>query len=498
MLRVSARTGAGPRRACATSCGGWPRGRRAGRRAGWSACPVDRAFVAQGLRHRGHGHAGGGHDRRRRRAGAAARRGGARACAGCRCTARPRRARGGRPPRGGQPGRRGGGRASTRGDVLTRPGTLRADVDRWTWSCRSSPASGRSRTRRACASTWRAPRCWPACGVLDAPPAVAPGTTRRVQLRLEKKAVAGRGDRLVVRSYSPAATIGGAVVLDPLARRRKRGAAAAAAAARSRSLDMVSGGRRGRASTRRVASRGSPSRGRRPARGGGPGATWSRWAASRGTWSRARRWTRLAEAAAGPAGRVPRRAPAEGRDAARGAARAGLRARRAGRLRARPRQDLAAAARSASPGDGVALAGHAVRLTPEEERARAALADAARGAGWEGLEPEALAGASGLAAALAERVTRVLVAEGELRKVGDALLHRERTDALKAEVRRRWPSGTTPRRGAAEGADRPQPQVRDPAAGIPGPREGDAAIRRGSHRPVTACRRYDGGNGMNE
>ena len=83
-----------------------------------------------------------------------------------------------------------------------------------------------------------------------------------------------------------------------------------------------------------------------------------------------------------------------------------------------------------------------VRLTPEEDRARAALAEAARGAGWEGVEPAALPARAGLAAALAERITRVLVAEGELRKVGDALLHRDRVDELKAEVRRRWPPGT--------------------------------------------------------
>jgi predicted Zn-dependent protease len=43
---------------------------------------------------------------------------------------------------------------------------------------------------------------------------------------------------------------------------------------------------------------------------------------------------------------------------------------------------------------------------------------------------------------LADRITRVLITEGELRKVGDFLLHRERVEELKAEVRRRWPSGS--------------------------------------------------------
>src|SRR4029077_9339572 len=58
--------------------------------------------------------------------------------------------------------------------------------------------------------------------VLDRP-AIPPGDTARVQLRLESPSVAGRGDRLVLRSYSPAATIGGAVVVDPLAGKRRRG-----------------------------------------------------------------------------------------------------------------------------------------------------------------------------------------------------------------------------------------------------------------------------------
>ena len=44
---------------------------------------------------------------------------------------------------------------------------------------------------------------------------VAPGASAPVQLRLERPVVAGRGDRLIVRSYSPAVTIGGALVVDP-------------------------------------------------------------------------------------------------------------------------------------------------------------------------------------------------------------------------------------------------------------------------------------------
>ena len=53
------------------------------------------------------------------------------------------------------------------------------------------------------------------------PGPLAPGRGALAQLRLESRVAAGRGDRLVIRSYSPATTIGGARVLDPLPPRRR-------------------------------------------------------------------------------------------------------------------------------------------------------------------------------------------------------------------------------------------------------------------------------------
>ena len=44
---------------------------------------------------------------------------------------------------------------------------------------------------------------------------VAPGTTALVRVRLESPAVLTRGDRFIIRAYSPPMTIGGGVVLDP-------------------------------------------------------------------------------------------------------------------------------------------------------------------------------------------------------------------------------------------------------------------------------------------
>jgi selenocysteine-specific elongation factor len=54
---------------------------------------------------------------------------------------------------------------------------------------------------------------------------LAPGASALAQLRLDAPAVAVRGDRFVVRSYSPMRTIGGGSVIEPAgSRRRKRGA----------------------------------------------------------------------------------------------------------------------------------------------------------------------------------------------------------------------------------------------------------------------------------
>lgn len=55
---------------------------------------------------------------------------------------------------------------------------------------------------------------------------VIPGGSEWVQLRLEAPVVARAGDRLIVRSYSPVTTIGGAVVAEPFPAKRSRFTAA--------------------------------------------------------------------------------------------------------------------------------------------------------------------------------------------------------------------------------------------------------------------------------
>ncbi|HEY2954153.1 MAG TPA: selenocysteine-specific translation elongation factor [Candidatus Eisenbacteria bacterium] len=52
-----------------------------------------------------------------------------------------------------------------------------------------------------------------------------PGASALAQLRLERPAIAARGDRFVVRSYSPSRTVGGGSVIEPVAAKRRRHAA---------------------------------------------------------------------------------------------------------------------------------------------------------------------------------------------------------------------------------------------------------------------------------
>ncbi|MEO5618154.1 MAG: selenocysteine-specific translation elongation factor [Candidatus Eisenbacteria bacterium] len=54
---------------------------------------------------------------------------------------------------------------------------------------------------------------------------IGPGGTTLAQVRLERPAVAARGDRFVIRSYSPSRTIGGGAIIEPVATKRHRHAA---------------------------------------------------------------------------------------------------------------------------------------------------------------------------------------------------------------------------------------------------------------------------------
>ena len=323
-----------------------------------------------------------------------------------------------------------------RGDVLARPGTLQPtsilDAD-LSLLRGERPLKDQARVRVHAASAEVLARV----RVLDAPPVIEPGTTRRVQLRLERKAVAGRGDRLVIRAYSPAATIGGAVVVDPLARRRKRGASALAG---DPLLAMVTEAGAAGVDARELSARLTvpldallrdvTGRADVVALGREPGHVIARGALD-GLAAAAREQLSAFHAEQPLKAAMPRE-ELRGRAFARAAPGAFERV----------LDELQAGGAIRVTADAVALAGHSVRLSPEEQQARDAILAAVLAARWEGVEPKALAGRAGVAAPLAERVLRVLVADGEVRRAGDFLLHRETADALKDEIRRRFPPGS--------------------------------------------------------
>jgi selenocysteine-specific elongation factor len=331
-----------------------------------------------------------------------------------------------------------------RGDVLARPGTLRPTsiVDaELTLLPGERPLRDQARVRVHVASGEYLARV----RLVDRP-TLAPGATAPVQLRLERPAVAGRGDRLIVRSYSPAVTIGGALVVDPLAaKQRRRDAAArgsrhvlgAADPVRAAVLLVEEAGTAGIDAPRLAARITAPLEALLAGLAGessvvalGKEPAWLLSLAAIDALAQsardvlARYHVEQPLRAAMPREELRRRSFAGAPPGALNHVTAALAG--AGELRLFP--------------DGVALARHSVRLSPEEEGARRALLDAARAAGLEGLDLSRGAPA-GTDARLRERVARVLVSEGALRRVGDALVLGETLDAMKAEVRRRWASG---------------------------------------------------------
>ena len=102
-----------------------------------------------------------------------------------------------------------------RGSVLATPARLPADAAGRRRADRAAEAPRRSSTARACACTRARRRCWRGSSVGGIGGRCRPGAAAPARLRLERPAVLARGDRFILRTYSPLATIGGGVVLDP-------------------------------------------------------------------------------------------------------------------------------------------------------------------------------------------------------------------------------------------------------------------------------------------
>jgi selenocysteine-specific elongation factor len=331
-----------------------------------------------------------------------------------------------------------------RGEVLVRPGTLRptsmidAEVSLLP-GARALADGTRVRVHAASAEVLARVR-------LLGAESLEPGRGALAQLRLEGPAVVGRGDRLVLRSYSPADTIGGAVVVDPLPPRRRSADRALVERLRDAGslLDAASV----------VVAEAGPRGVEAPVLAARLTVPLARLAAELPNW------TTVAVLGQDPAVVVSREALARLGESALAALEAFHRSQplKAGMPREELRTrtfaqapvavfervlaDLAAAGGVRLLPDAVAAARHEVRLSAGEAEARELLVDAARAAGVAGVELPALAERSGKDVKVLERVARVLVAERVLDRVGTALLvHREHLESIKSRVRERWRPG---------------------------------------------------------
>jgi selenocysteine-specific elongation factor len=332
----------------------------------------------------------------------------------------------------------------SRGDVLTRPGTLLATS---MLDCvlellpGTRPLQDQARLRVHLASAERIARV----RLLEAP-VLPPGGRGLAQLRLEQPGVAGLGDRLVLRSYSPAATIGGARVLDPLPHRRRRGDRIGRltatdpddATGTARAL-VEAEGARGHAAARLAARVTRPVAELRAALDG-PGLVWL--PGDPGWWIAEPALEALGARALAALEEYHARHPLR-----RGMPREELRHRIFAHAPPGAFECVIEARRGSgeiqASAESLARTGHAVTLSPEEQRSRAALEQAAREAGLAGVVVATLAGSLKQPPALLERVAAVLQHEERLRRVGDtSLVHEDHLVRLEQDVRHRWPPGS--------------------------------------------------------
>jgi len=333
-----------------------------------------------------------------------------------------------------------------RGDVLVSPATLRAgtmlDVEISLLSARRLAEGARVRVHVASAEVLARVRLLGVANLDSSDRGLA-------QLRLEKPVLAGRGDLLVLRSYSPAETIGGARVLDPLpAKRRRTDRRRLVALAALRPDDVVGAatqfldeaGATGIEITVLAARLSLPQEdllaqlagaSAVAVAGHAPGVAFSRSALA----SLEGRCLALLE-------RFHRENPLKQtmpreelrRRALGGAVTAGF---------GPVLESLAAKGLVRLSAEGVALPEHGVRLSPEEDQARGLLLREIGTAGLAGVELETLAARAGKDRRLFDRVARVLLDEQAVRRVGDAfLVDGARLDQLARQVRERWPPGS--------------------------------------------------------
>jgi selenocysteine-specific elongation factor len=278
-------------------------------------------------------------------------------------------------------------------------------------------------------------------------PAVAPGARAFVRLRLERPALLARGDRYILRAYSPAITIAGGVILDPHPPRGAiRSEAALSRATRlafdPSAADRVEADDRAAAVMIEDAGVAGFALSSMVSRVGvDPQALDARVDALTGSGAAVRAagvlvtpavFERLKSAMLAALGDHHRREPLS-----EGIPREELRERVFARGHAevfeRALTDLAAAGAIVSR-DRIALATHRVALSAEDEKARVSIERAFRDAGLKPPDAAAVAAATGASAATVDRVLKLLQRQKVLVRIDTMLFHDEALRRLKMEV----------------------------------------------------------------
>ena len=277
-------------------------------------------------------------------------------------------------------------------------------------------------------------------------PAIEPGSQAFVRLRLERPTVLTRGDRYILRAYSPAVTIAGGAIIDP--RPPKTATRTETALARSRRLAIDPAADRAA-----VELAGAAAMIDAAAAAGMPVPSLTTRAAIDPVALDARIDALVRSGAALRAGEVLV-APAivadlktrivavlaehhRAQPLAEGVPREELRDQLFGRghadVFARALDDLVTEKKIVVR-DRVALATHRVELSQEETRARTAIEQAFRQAGLKPPDAGTIAAEAGVSAAVADRVLKLLQRQKVLVRLDTLLFHDEALKRLKAEV----------------------------------------------------------------
>lgn len=273
------------------------------------------------------------------------------------------------------------------------------------------------------------------------------GETGLARIRFEAPAILTRGDRFILRAYSPPITIGGGTVLDP---HPGRGAIRTPAGrARFARLATTAGVREAIAAfVDEKAGAGLPKHALMSRAGLSPGSADAVAAELRGgqvvteigELLVASAW--LADRSAALVRMITHHHAAE--PLSPGVPREQARERLFGRAAPAVFDHLVAALERSGTlvaRDTLALAGHQRVLSPDEVRAQDALATSFRAAGLAPPDARTVVAATGLNAAVGERMLKLMVREKALVRLGDLVFHADALERLKRDVRAKKASG---------------------------------------------------------